>query len=38
MKVIKLVLFLAVVGAAYQYWNIHQPKTGPEALISEPHS
>lgn len=38
MKVIKLLLFLAVAGAAYQYWTTHQPKTGPEALISEPDS
>jgi hypothetical protein len=37
MKVIKLLLFLAVAGLAYQ-WYIHQPKTGTEALISEPHS
>jgi hypothetical protein len=33
MKVIKLVLFLAVVGVAYQ-WYTHQPKTGPETLVS----
>lgn len=38
MKVIKLLLFLAVVGAAYQYWSTHQTTTGPEALISEPNS
>ena len=33
MKIIKLLLFLAVVGLAYQ-WYTHQPKTGPEALVS----
>jgi len=33
MKIIKLVLFLAVVGAVYQ-WYTHQPKMGPEAVVS----
>ncbi len=33
MKIIKLVLFLAVVGVAYQ-WYAHQPKTGSEAVVS----
>ena len=33
MKIIKLVLFLAVVGVAFQ-WYTHQPKTGPETLVS----
>ena len=34
MKIIKLVLFVAVVGVAYQYWSTHQPTTGPEAVVS----
>ena len=34
MKIVKLLLFLAVVGAAYQYWTTQQPKTGPEAVVS----
>ena len=34
MKIIKLLLFLAVVGVAYQYWTTHQPKTGSETLVS----
>mgnify|MGYP001607766340 CR=1 FL=1 len=34
MKIVKLLLFLAVAGLAYQYWTTHQPKTGPEALVS----
>ena len=34
MKIIKLLLFLAVIGVAYQYWTTHQPKTGPEAVVS----
>ena len=33
MKVIRLLLFLAVAGLAYQ-WYTHQPKTGPETLVS----
>jgi len=33
MKIIKLVLFLAVAGLAFQ-WYTHQPKTGPEAVVS----
>ena len=34
MKIIKLLLFVAVVGVAYQYWTTHQPTTGPEAVVS----
>lgn len=33
MKIIKLVLLVATVAVAYQ-WYTHQPKTGPEALVS----
>jgi hypothetical protein len=31
MKVVKLLLFLAVAGLAFQYWITHQPTTGPSA-------
>lgn len=34
MKIVKLLLVVAVVGAAYQYWTTHQPKTGAEAVVS----